>query len=98
LSGPGARSRDNSIDDTNENTESNSTGTYIPSSQGETLGAERTPHDIINDKDALTPDPGTEEEFEVENNKFAFSPGQLGKMLNPKSLAAFHALGGLDGL
>lgn len=48
--------------------------------------------------DALTPDPGTEDMFRVEGNKFAFSPGQLSKLLNPKSLHAFYALGGLDGL
>ncbi|KAF2010223.1 calcium-translocating P-type ATPase [Aaosphaeria arxii CBS 175.79] len=48
--------------------------------------------------DALKADPGTEEDFVVPNNKFAFSPGQLNKMLNPKSLAAFIALGGLHGL
>jgi len=54
--------------------------------------------DIMNDRDALKPDPGTEADFEVEDNKFAFSPGQLNKMINPKSLAAFHALGGLVGL
>jgi Ca2+-transporting ATPase len=48
--------------------------------------------------DALTPDPGTEDMFRVENNKFAFTPGQLSKLLNPKSLNALHALGGLDGL
>jgi Ca2+-transporting ATPase len=46
----------------------------------------------------LKPSPGTESDFEVENNKFAFSPGQLCKLLNPKSLAAFHALDGLNGL
>lgn len=34
----------------------------------------------------------------VEDNKFAFGPGQLGKMFYPKSLAAFMALGGLSGL
>jgi len=54
--------------------------------------------DIINDKDALNPDPGTEKDFEVENSTFAFSVGQLNKMINPKSLAAFYALGGLAGL
>ncbi|KAI5466687.1 hypothetical protein BGZ63DRAFT_476280 [Mariannaea sp. PMI_226] len=48
--------------------------------------------------DALTPDPGTEDMFRVEENKFAFSPGQLSKLLNPKSLHAFYALGGLGGL
>lgn len=36
--------------------------------------------------------------FHAENNKFAFSPGQLSKLLNPKSLSAFYALGGLTGL
>ncbi|EHY56179.1 Calcium-transporting ATPase 2 [Exophiala dermatitidis] len=54
--------------------------------------------DVINDADALRPDPGTEADFQVEDNKFAFTPGQLNKMINPKNLAAFHALGGLAGL
>ncbi|OBT79226.1 hypothetical protein VF21_01719 [Pseudogymnoascus sp. 05NY08] len=53
---------------------------------------------ITKDKEALTPDPGTEEDFQRENNKFAFTPGQLNKLINPKSLAAFFSLGGLDGL
>lgn len=48
--------------------------------------------------DALKPDPGSGKDFAVLDNKFAFSPGQLNKMLNPKSLAAFIALGGLPGL
>jgi Ca2+-transporting ATPase len=48
--------------------------------------------------DALRADPGTEKDFTVADNKFAFSPGQLNKLLNPKSLAAFIALGGLPGL
>ena len=47
---------------------------------------------------ALLPDPGEEDLFNVENNPFAFCPGQLGKLINPKSLAGFLALGGLDGL
>jgi P-type Ca2+ transporter type 2C len=48
---------------------------------------------------ALRPDPGTEAEFEVKGeNPFAFSPGQLNKLLNPKSLQAFRALGGLRGI
>lgn len=49
-------------------------------------------------EDALTPDKGNEKDFEVENNPFAFTPGQLNKLLNPKSLAAFKSLGGLIGL
>ncbi|KAF9879095.1 p-type calcium ATPase [Colletotrichum karsti] len=48
--------------------------------------------------DALTPDPGTEDMFNAKSDKFAFSPGQLSKLLNPKSLNAFYALGGLAGL
>lgn len=53
---------------------------------------------VMADKDAIQPDLGTEASFVVENNKFAFSPGQLAKLYNPKSLAAFRALGGLDGI
>lgn len=48
--------------------------------------------------DTLGPGPGEEAEFQVENNKFAFYPGQLGKLYYPKSLAALHALGGIDGI
>ncbi|KAG6011511.1 hypothetical protein E4U43_008264 [Claviceps pusilla] len=53
---------------------------------------------VMKDDKALTPDTGTEEDFQVENNPFAFTPGQLNKMFNPKSLPAFFALGGLRGL
>ncbi|KAL3294025.1 calcium-translocating P-type ATPase [Colletotrichum asianum] len=49
-------------------------------------------------EEALKPDPGTESDFKIDNNPFAFSPGQLNKLLNPKSLAAFRALGGLNGI
>lgn len=62
------------------------------------LGQEVTVEFILSDKEALTADPGTEHSFQVENNKFAFSPGQLSKLLNPKSLSAFYALGGIAGL
>ncbi|RYP60420.1 hypothetical protein DL769_008123 [Monosporascus sp. CRB-8-3] len=53
---------------------------------------------VMNDEDALKPDQGREDDFVVENNPFAFSPGQLTKMFNPKSLAAFYQLGGLAGI
>ncbi len=53
---------------------------------------------IMTDTDALKPDLGAEDDFVVESNPFAFSPGELNKMFNPKSLAAFWKLGGLDGL
>ncbi|KAE8411990.1 hypothetical protein BDV36DRAFT_301320 [Aspergillus pseudocaelatus] len=55
-------------------------------------------YDDVSLSEALAPDPQYESDFEVVDNKFAFSPGQLNKLLNPKSLAAFHALGGLRGL
>ena len=43
-------------------------------------------------EEALRPDPGQEKDFIVRGeNKFAFSPGQLNKLLNPKSLAAYAA-------
>ncbi len=54
--------------------------------------------DYESSEDALRPDKGNEKDFEVSNNPFAFSPGQLNKLLNPKSLSAFKALGGLKGL
>ncbi|KAE8349552.1 hypothetical protein BDV28DRAFT_58843 [Aspergillus coremiiformis] len=55
-------------------------------------------YDDVSVADALNPDTRNEHDFIVEDNKFAFSPGQLNKMQNPKSLAAFQALGGLPGL
>ncbi|CAL5867567.1 uncharacterized protein PFLUO_LOCUS1786 [Penicillium psychrofluorescens] len=55
-------------------------------------------YDDVSLSQALAPDPRNEGDFRVDDNRFAFSPGQLNKMQNPKSLAAFHALGGLHGL
>ncbi|KAF2994688.1 plasma membrane calcium [Curvularia kusanoi] len=53
----------------------------------------------VNDPEtALLPDPGTEKDFKVDNNPFAFAPGQLNKLFNPKSLSAFQALGGIEGI
>lgn len=63
---------------------------------GETTAA---PSLVVSDpKQALEPDPGTEADFHVPDNPFDYSPGQLNKLLNPKSLDAFRALGGLEGL
>lgn len=55
-------------------------------------------YDDVPLSEALKPDPRNEQDFNVVDNKFAFSPGQLNKMLNPKSLAAFRVLGGLSGM
>ena len=46
----------------------------------------------------MRPDKANEPDFKVAENPFAFSPGQLNKTLNPKSLAAYKALGGIRGL
>ncbi|KAF4542244.1 ATPAse P-type K/Mg/Cd/Cu/Zn/Na/Ca/Na/H-transporter [Lasiodiplodia theobromae] len=101
LSVPNARSRGNSLDSQTENGQSSVTGTsetYVNNSPTTTNKQQLGHDEILNDHDALKPDPGTEHTFEVEDNKFAFSPGQLSKLYNPKSLGAFHALGGLNGL
>jgi Ca2+-transporting ATPase len=103
LAVPGLRSRQNSIesDDGSHSTTNYSGETFANSSQEDrdrAFGKAPGNDDIMNDSDALSPDPGTEDDFKVEDNSFAFSQGQLNKLLNPKSLAAFHALGGLAGL
>ncbi|KAI9879405.1 MAG: Calcium-transporting ATPase 10, plasma membrane-type [Pleopsidium flavum] len=107
LSVPQARSRGNSVDSDDAVHSPSSYGgdTYIPSPASSTHGDMSHRLDplhnndkIMKDEEALKPDPGTEADFDVLDNKFAFSPGQLNKLINPKSLGAFHALGGLGGL
>ncbi|KAI1473064.1 calcium-translocating P-type ATPase [Daldinia caldariorum] len=88
------RSRQNSVD-------SEDGARSFTSSQGETVTASKHSFDnekIMKDEDALKPDQGREADFEVANNPFAYSPGQLTKMFNPKSLSAFYKLGGLAGM
>ncbi|KAJ5677153.1 uncharacterized protein N7477_002786 [Penicillium maclennaniae] len=98
LSVPGARSRGNSLEseDTSQTSSTYGGDTFVPTSHGS--HSDLSNNYNFDDEEALNPDPGRESEFEVENNKFAFSPGQLNKLLNPKSFAAFRALGGLRGL
>lgn len=104
LAVPGLRSRQNSIEsDDDTHSKTNYSGeTYANSSHGDHKDhgpKDMTDNgDVMNDPEALTPDPGTEADFDVENNSFAFSQGQLNKLINPKSLSAFYALGGLAGL
>ncbi|MCJ1354506.1 MAG: hypothetical protein MMC33_004495 [Icmadophila ericetorum] len=101
------RSRVNSVDSDLDVTHSptsyvsENSHTYVDSMSQEDETRTHTDHSnltLINDKNALEPDPGKEHDFEVDNNRFAFSTGQLNKLLAPKSLAAFYALGGLRGL
>ena len=54
--------------------------------------------DEITAEEALRPDQGNEKDFKIDDNPFAFSPGQLNKLLNPKSLAVYKALGGIKAL
>ncbi|KAF5019438.1 hypothetical protein F66182_8546 [Fusarium sp. NRRL 66182] len=97
------RSRQNSVDSEDlsrsDSSQGDTTVVASNSTQVDTLqGSDYGNKKIINDETALKPDTGTEEDFEVENNPFAFTPGQLNKMFNPKSLSAFYKLGGMDGI
>ncbi len=101
LAVPGTRSRGSSIESNDSRTQSSYGGDTYMSSAGTAAEDSKETHNndnIMNDRGALKPDPRNEAEFHVENNKFAFTPGQLNKMINPKSLEAFYALGGPTGL
>ncbi|KAL8957992.1 MAG: hypothetical protein Q9193_004864 [Seirophora villosa] len=107
LSVPMTRSRRNSVDtDDSNHAPSTSGGNVSTSTSASSALEDSTPQtskiqsneNVLNDEEALMPDPGTEADFDVKDNKFAFSPGQMNKMLNPKSFSAFHALGGLKGI
>ena len=104
LAVPGLRSRQNSLDTQDDgHTKTDYSGeTFANSSsqgdKGHGLGISSGNEEVINNPEALSPDPDTAADFEVTDNAFAFSPGQLNKLINPKSLAAFYALGGLTGI
>ncbi|KAL6857731.1 plasma membrane calcium [Amphichorda felina] len=101
---PGSgRDRQGSVDteDGSRSVSSQGDVTVVPSNGGQSdQGKQLQSHNenIMEDDTALNPDVGSEAEFKVENNPFAFSPGQLSKLFDPKSLAAFYKLGGLAGL
>ncbi|KAK5134990.1 hypothetical protein LTR08_005942 [Meristemomyces frigidus] len=110
LSVPAQRSRGQSFDtDASGETASTSDITYVNTNSPsipKAFGDQRTPtklhgagdHPVLPDNEALQPDKGTEADFQREDNPFAFAPGHMTKLLNPKSLGAFHAVGGLVGL
>jgi len=102
LAVPGLRSRQNSVDseDGNHSSTNYSGDTFANGTQADKDKAGSVPgnENIMNDPEALEADPGQEEDFNCEDNSFAFSVGQLNKLINPKSLSAFYALGGLAGL
>ncbi|RKF76215.1 Calcium-transporting ATPase 2 [Golovinomyces cichoracearum] len=101
LAVPSSRSRQNSIE-TNEGNQkpiSQNDETYFNSSRNNgDCGKILSNDEVMNDPNALDPDLGTEAEFQTDPAPFAFSQGQLNKLINPKSLSAFYALGGLAGL
>lgn len=93
MDGETLRSRANSF-----NSGAKSFDSRAPTLQPSATAGSTAAYDDVQLAEALKPDQRNEADFHVDNNLFAFSPGQLNKMLNPKSLAAFQALGGLRGL
>ena len=99
LAVPGQRSRQNSIESEEGNQSTTLSGeTFTNNSKDSPTEKQINNDEIMHDSEALTPDPGHEQDFKPEDNSFAFSIGQLNKLINPKSLGAFYALGGLAGL
>lgn len=98
------RSRQNSVDSEDargsiSSSHGETTVVASNSTQAERWKTSTKPNEkIMNDETALKPDQGTEADFQVDDNPFAFTPGELGKMFNPKNLGAFYQMGGLRGL
>ncbi|PYH90138.1 calcium-translocating P-type ATPase(PMCA-type) [Aspergillus ellipticus CBS 707.79] len=82
----------------NSNISSADTAVRSRANSEATTAPAKVVYDDVPVSEALNPDPRNEQDFIVTDNKFAFSPGQLNKMQNPKSLSAFQALGGMRGL
>jgi Ca2+-transporting ATPase len=90
--GAGVNSRGNSIESPSEGDE-----TLVPYPVVSNTATAKSGNE--DDDDPLRPHGADNPaEFNIENNVFAFSPGQLGKLYNPKSHAALKALGGMSGL
>ncbi|KAL6702501.1 plasma membrane calcium [Coniothyrium glycines] len=68
--------------------------TPISPSNASTSGAST----VVGDYDSAIRQELRNEAVTDTNNPFAFSPAQLSKLLNPKSLAVYHALGGIQGI
>nr|OQO26665.1 hypothetical protein B0A51_04142 [Rachicladosporium sp. CCFEE 5018] len=96
LSTPNFTGRDRSL--SGSTAHSDTTLLRTPESPTKDLPTSKCRLTLEQREDTLRPDNGFEKDFVVKDNKFAFSPGQLNKLLNPKSLAAYSALGGLRGI
>ncbi|GAB7365547.1 hypothetical protein MBLNU230_g6619t1 [Neophaeotheca triangularis] len=100
------RNRGGSVDTNNSYSTTTSDVTYVNSPTdrsnkaflSDSLPTGAGGHPVLPDDAALKPDPGTEADFQRDENPFAFAPGHMTKLVNPKSLGAFHAVGGLPGL
>ncbi|OHF00250.1 calcium-translocating P-type ATPase [Colletotrichum orchidophilum] len=92
------RSRQNSIDSDDMSSQGETIAVLSQSTEKTMKPSPMSNEKIMNDDSALRPDKGSEDDFVAENNPFAFTPGQLNKMFNPKSLGAYYALGGLTGI
>ncbi|KAJ3945382.1 plasma membrane calcium [Colletotrichum fioriniae] len=92
------RSRQNSIDSDDMSSQGETIAVLSQSTEKTMKPSSMSNEKIMNDDSALRPDKGSEGDFVTENNPFAFTPGQLNKMFNPKSLGAYYALGGLTGI
>lgn len=74
---------------------SNSFTTPISPSNASTSGAST----VVGDYDSAVRDElRSEANSSTDNNPFAFTPGQFNKLLNPKSLAVYQGLGGIQGI
>ncbi|KAI4219321.1 MAG: hypothetical protein LQ349_008388 [Xanthoria aureola] len=105
LGGDTLRSRANSLNSTAETSRSRADSFHSNAETARSRGnsdlttlRSRFEGDDLTTEEALRPDKSAEQDFQVDNSPFAFSPGQLNKTLNPKSLAAYRALGGIYGL
>lgn len=101
LAVPNQVSRQNSVNSTDSITSETVVGNVSTFGEKGAKSRASTSSDaaqIMNDENALKPDIGKEDDFKVDDNPFAFTPGALNKMFDPKSLSAFWKLGGLAGL
>jgi P-type Ca2+ transporter type 2C len=60
--------------------------------------SEPVPFHLLGDGHSAQLNPEGGHELPLEDNPFAFSPAQLSELFNPKNIAAFCAVGGLQGL
>jgi Ca2+-transporting ATPase len=100
LIGDYSRSRSNSAITASSDDKSTLRPTSIDNKSRSRSPSEATTNvkDDLSPEEALKPDQRDIDEFNVTNNPFGYTPGLTNKLLNPKSLDAYKALGGIRGL